>query len=70
MAMEKEEGVVYPNIGSKLGENALYMQLKKDFGKYHGISTLMNLGGFAASVFMMYYISLEILSGSRALQMQ
>nr|CAB3267068.1 transmembrane protein 205-like [Phallusia mammillata] len=65
--MEKEEGVVAPNIGSKLGENPMYKQLSRQFGKLHGVSTLLNLLGLAGNTYLAYYISLELLHGSWAM---
>uniref|UniRef100_H2Y6N9 TMEM205-like domain-containing protein n=1 Tax=Ciona savignyi TaxID=51511 RepID=H2Y6N9_CIOSA len=58
--MEKEEGVMPPMIGSRLGENPEYKKLCKEFGMSHGISTLLNLGSFSGSIYVFYYISTEI----------
>ena len=62
MAMEKEEGVVSPNIGPKLEESAVYSQLKKQFGIFHGISTLLNLFSLAGNMYVLYFIASELVA--------
>ena len=59
--MEEKEGVVSPDIGPKLKENATYTTLKKQFGMYHGVSTLLNLFSLAGNFYVLFYISSELL---------
>lgn len=58
--MEKEEGVISPNIGPKLKENAEYQAVMKKFGMYHGGSTLLNLFSLAGNFYVLYFLSLEL----------
>ena len=58
LAIEKEEGVVPPD--PKLKDNAEYRSLSKQFGKYHGMSSLLNLFAFSGSMYVMYFIATEL----------
>nr|XP_009858558.1 transmembrane protein 205-like [Ciona intestinalis] len=60
ISLEREEGVIPPMIGSKLGENKEYKAICKQFGMVHGLSTIVNLLAFSGSIYVLYYISLEV----------
>jgi len=65
MAMEKDEGVVSPNIGPKLEESAAYTKLRKQFGMFHGISTLLNLFSLAGNMYVLYFLAVELMAGGK-----
>ena len=69
IAMEKEEGVVSPNIGPKLKESPVYSKLTKRFGMFHGISTLLNLFSFAGNMYVLFYLSSELMRVGKAAAM-
>lgn len=54
-AFEKEEGETPPHI-VKLKENEEYVKLRKQFGKYHGMSMMANLVCLAAHLYTLYFI--------------
>nr|XP_039257155.1 transmembrane protein 205-like [Styela clava] len=53
--MEKEE-----NDKNKLDQNLMYRDLKKKFGKIHGMSTLLNLAAMVSNVYVLYWLAISV----------